>query len=372
MISLLPSKNGSVLAAVQNFLQTLLLNKLIDALYVSLESGYGPILPALVTDPAHLEQANPFAPVMPVNGARAVSAITQKKVPTKIGVVLRACEIRALVELVKLQQATLEDVLLIGVDCLGTYELPEYLALHQSGDFSLEDFIQKAGRGAQPVDSKLRLACQMCSQPIPEKGDIHIQLYGTVSETGIYVKTQEEIAEKIGLFPAHDHQTETRQNIVKQICEARQKARLTEIAAFNAKLSSNGTMAELFAACLRCHNCMTACPLCYCKTCLFRTAAFDHPPEHYLNAAFRKGATRLLGDTLLFHLTRLNHMATSCVNCGICSSACPVDIPVGLIFSTIGSQVQAAFDYSPGRNLEEPLPLATFQADEWTEIGEVK
>jgi formate dehydrogenase subunit beta len=117
---------------------------------------------------------------------------------------------------------------------------------------------------------------------------------------------------------------------------------------------------------------MTVCPICYCKTCLFKTASFDHQPEHYLTAARRKGATRLLGDTMLFHMTRLNHMSLSCVSCGMCTSACPADIPVGLVFSAIGAQVQAAFDYRPGREISETLPLITFQPNEWTEVGEAR
>jgi formate dehydrogenase subunit beta len=96
----------------------------------------------------------------------------------------------------------------------------------------------------------------------------------------------------------------------------------------------------------------------------------NHPPGYYLSAAHRKGAVRLLSDTLLFHMTRLCHMGTSCVSCGMCTSACPADIQVGTIFSAIGEQVQATFDYQPGRDVSEPLPLITFQPNEWTEVGE--
>jgi formate dehydrogenase subunit beta len=90
----------------------------------------------------------------------------------------------------------------------------------------------------------------------------------------------------------------------------------------------------------------------------------------YLNWARRKGAYRLPADTMLFHLTRLNHMVLSCVGCGMCTSHCPADLPVGRVFRTTGQQVQAAFDYEPGRSADEPLPLVTFREDEWLEMGE--
>ncbi len=80
----------------------------------------------------------------------------------------------------------------------------------------------------------------------------------------------------------------------------------------------------------------------------------------------------MLGDTLLFQLTRMNHMSASCVSCGMCTSACPANIPVGSIFSAVAEKVQAAFEYEAGHDVAEALPLITFHPNEWTEIGEDK
>ncbi len=372
MNGIIPTQNNDVLAAVRGLFRQMMESHLVEALYVPLELDGGGIAPALVTDPRHLARANPFAPAMPINAARAIADLTGKRAPTQIGVVLRACELRALVELIKLQQSSLEDIVLIGIDCPGTYEWTEYNRMQKSGGFHLDKYLAAAGRGEALPAPALRPACQMCTQPIPERVDIHLHLFGADLSQGIPVTLEDGIAQALEMVPVPAADGAGRQAVIDAVLAQRDRARQSEFAAMRQRLEEKDGFARLFDACIRCHNCSTACPICYCKTCLFCTASFDHAPEHYLNAARRKGAMRLLSDTILFHLTRLNHMGLSCVNCGMCTSACPADIPVGMIFSVIGGDVQAAFDYKPGHDLSEPLPLVTFQADEWSQVGERK
>lgn len=374
MLTTLPVENGNTLQAVRGFLRQLFASGLVEALYVPMETSAGAIVPALVTDPEKIEQANPLAPVMPINGARAVSTLTAKGSPVRMGVVLRPCEQRALVELVKLQQAKLDNVLVIGIDCAGTCEVSDYSAARKDGRMDLDEYLRWASSVQEaPLEGfSLRPACQMCTQPAPQKADITLHLFGATIDQAIPVSLDEPLAITLQLVENDPPAEAGLQAAQERLVAARARAREKELAGIRAKMNSNGGLQGLFSDCLRCHNCMTVCPICYCKTCLFRTAAFDHPPEHYLTAARRKGATRMLGDTLLFHATRLNHMSASCVSCGMCTTACPVDIPVGAIFSAVGEQVQAAFEYHPGRDVAEALPLITFQANEWTEIGEAR
>ncbi len=368
----IPVENGGALTAMRKFFARLLEDGLVDAIYLPLETEGVAVLPALVTDPARLQQANPLAPVMPINGARAVSAITDKQAPARLAAVLRPCEIRALIELVKLQQATLEGLTVIGIDCPGTYELPRFVAWRQENGDGRADYLAAARDGIDPslAGLDLRPACRMCVSPIPANAAVHIELFGVDTGQSLPLRIPDDWAGPLGL--AEGPEPDGRQAALDCLLAAHRQRRDQEMAAMQARLAAEGGLASLLATCIRCHNCMTACPICYCKVCLFRSTSFDHPPEHYLNAARRKGATRLLSDAVLFHLTRLNHMSTSCVNCGMCTSACPAEIPVGMIFSTVASQVQATFDYQPGRSLEEPLPLVTYRENEWTEVGEAK
>ena len=375
MNTIITVEEDDVLAALRGFLRRLMEIHVVDAIFVPLQEG-ATVMPALVTDPAVLEMANPLMPLMPINNARAISALTGKQAPAKIGAVLRPCEIRALVELVKLQQATLEDVVIIGIDCPGTYEVNEFLS--QNAEHSercvanFAEYLTAAKEGREPAIEGLALrpACQICVHPAPENVDVHIHLFGVDVSQGLPVTLKDEIAAALQITEQGAGGGESIGEAVARLTEGRKRVRENRLAEIRQKMTSNGGLSGLFTACIRCHNCMTACPICYCKTCLFKTAAFDHEPAYYLTAARRKGATRLLGDTLLFHITRLNHMSTSCVSCGMCSSACPSDIPVGMIFSAIGERVQQTFEYVPGESVKEPLPLITFQPNEWTEVGE--
>ena len=128
--TILPVKEGDILGVLRGFLGSLLENQIVDALLVPLEIGQGRSLAqTLVQDPVYLSGANPLSPVMPVNSATLVSQLTGDRPSQKVGVVLRSCEIRALIELVKLQQANLDNLTIIGVDCLGTYEVDDYARL---------------------------------------------------------------------------------------------------------------------------------------------------------------------------------------------------------------------------------------------------
>ena len=82
----------------------------------------------------------------------------------------------------------------------------------------------------------------------------------------------------------------------------------------------------------------------------------------------KRGGLRVPPGTILYQLGRLSHISISCVECGACDDVCPVDIPVSIIFKKVGGSVQKMFDYVPGKDVDEEIPLITFKKDEFTEF----
>ena len=125
---------------------------------------------------------------------------------------------------------------------------------------------------------------------------------------------------------------------------------------------------ETLSNCIRCYNCRDACPICYCRECIFDAEFMKPTARSMLRKAGKKGILKMPQDTLLFHITRLNHMVSSCVRCGMCEEACPNDLPVAMLFCSEADKVQKIFDYVPGKDPKEALPLATFKEKELEEI----
>jgi formate dehydrogenase subunit beta len=294
--------------------------------------------------------------------------LTHSSAGSKVGVVLRSCEIRALVELVKFNQAKLTNVVIIGVDCFGTYAVPEYAgALKQSPDLAAQ--LLSHARQGDREGFAFRRACAMCEHPVPEHSDLSIGFIGVDAGQSLIVEMRDDIAGQLGVEMA-GASAGSRDTVLANLVAARTAHRDAEFKQFEDRMHASGGMAAVFANCLECTNCMNACPICYCKECFFRTANAEHAPRELFRSAERQGALNMPPDALLFQMTRLNHMATSCIGCGMCEAACPHDIPLTTMFRSVGARVQGIFEYEPGRDVNCKPPFMEFKRDELLEIGE--
>lgn len=90
-----------------------------------------------------------------------------------------------------------------------------------------------------------------------------------------------------------------------------------------------------FQKCIKCYGCRNICPVCFCKEC-----SLEHKEL--------VGTGTLPPEVPIFHLVRAVHMAGRCIDCGLCEDACPVDIPLRLLYRKVNQIVVNVFDYETG------------------------
>ncbi|ETR73082.1 MAG: FdhB6 [Candidatus Magnetoglobus multicellularis str. Araruama] len=160
---------------IKAFFQDILTKGLIDTVLMPAKNKKGNSYAwFLMNKDGFLETSDPIPPVMTIQGANILKNITKKGESwSKTAVVLRPCELRAVIELTKLEQINLENIILISFDCPGAYPLTEYI----SGDQTSLD---------QQYDSSLytasfeteRNACIMCDKFTGQGADIQLCFLG--------------------------------------------------------------------------------------------------------------------------------------------------------------------------------------------------
>jgi len=362
-----------ILQSIRWFLTAALKTGEIDAVLVPGRRDDGrSIMPFLVSDPSQLESADPLSPAFALSSAKQVSRLTHRPSGKKIAAVLRPCEIRALIELVKLKQADLDPVLIISVDCLGAYTNKDWMGLSETGgkDMPYGDPARFIKQQLAHQDADVAPACRVCVNPVSDHADIRLGLFGMDVSRRLLIESSTQKGSDLMELLSLDSCTEPedRKKRISDFVTKRNEKRDAMFKNTSEKTDSLGKLDRYFEHCVNCYNCRVACPVCYCRECVFNTDVFDHDPYQYMIWARRKGALKLPADTLFFHLTRLAHMSVSCVGCGQCSNACPSGIPVMELFSLVAGDVQAAFDYRAGNDPGQALPLSEFKEKEFPDV----
>lgn len=114
-----------------------------------------------------------------------------------------------------------------------------------------------------------------------------------------------------------------------------------------------------FAKCIRCYACRKACPMCYCDPCFIDQTkprwAEKSPQAH---------------GNLMYHLTRFQHLAGRCIDCGECTRACPVDIPLYLFHKKVAKECEEMFKQAAGMNIEDKPVMVDFRVEDSDKILE--
>jgi formate dehydrogenase subunit beta len=323
---------------------------------------------SLFTDPEAFKAdgaACPLLPFMPANAGGLLSRLTLQGPPSElVAAVVKPCELRAFIELVKLNQCSLENILLISSTCSGVYPLDA--GVNGALEKKLPGYWEAVKQGE--LDDDVRPTCRACVNFAPQNADITVALLGEANldtQCTLYVNTEKGAAFVNGLEGAAlsgELESEPLQRALGQ-----REAFREELFA-GVEVGMQGLI-RTFGRCIGCHACKTVCPICYCYLCYFDSQHSERPPEFYQGELQKKEGLRVPPNTIFFQLGRMIHMSISCVGCGMCTDVCPADIPVSTLFSKVAASTQALFDYRPGRDVTEEIPLRTFEEEELVQVA---
>lgn len=322
---------------------------------------------SLITDPDELRSAVPFYPLMPVNAGKLMSRFTLKEGTKKpVAAVLKPCELRGFVELIKREQGNLDNLFIISSTCGGVF--PSKTEVDKTAEKKLPKYWVSVKKGE--ISPDLRSLCKACEELTPYSADITFDIVGNIGidkQTNCFLNTKkgEDLAK--GMKGDFSEKEFDRKNLDK-IIEKRQAEKKKLYDEIEKKMKGIDGLVDIFGRCIGCHGCSKVCPICYCKLCEFESPDSEYSPSNYESELRKRGGLRVPPGTLYYHLGRLTHISISCVACGACDDVCPVNIPVATIFKKIGESVQKMFNYTPGKDIDEDIPLVSFEKEEFAEI----
>jgi formate dehydrogenase (coenzyme F420) beta subunit len=333
---------GDPLGTVNKFVNTLWENGNLEGMLVSQnaldEEGAGL---RFLEDPKQFEQVNPFRPLMTFNAAKSIPESLKDHPNSRLGVVLRPCEMRALTEMAKHASIDLDQLLTICIDCLGTYPADDvhWRTERKGSSEGLSYEALQFARQGGIVAYRYRSACQMCSSPDARGADINIFVIGLPVRQYVLIQTKEEqTADRYQLSnitsrKADEGMLGQRQKVIWKLAERhnRTRERVVDGLADLIPTGIDALIAQLHQ-CGACQACLDACPIC----------SVDYPHSGTDSRYLREDVQRWL---------------VSCAGCGMCEQACVNHLPLSAIFGYIRQQLAQSMEYRPGYSGEDPLPF---------------
>ena len=271
-----------------------------------------------------------WGPMNVNNPAAYINSYIGRTVPAdkikKIGVVVKGCDSRSVVEMLQEKLIDRENIVLFALPCEGTFDMARIdQALGRYRKIDAVEF-DEAGVTITADGTARRFCiadyaqgkCYNCTMPKAAEADDSL---GSAPDITGNPTTPPELA-------------------------------MLDALSLSERMSFwKGEMER----CLRCYACRNACPLCVCRDhCIAETR-----DPHFVS---QEGAVK---EKLFFQCIHAVHLAGRCTGCGECQRACPVGIPILALRQQMARAIAEVFDgYKSGMDKEATPPLLGYLVDE--------
>jgi formate dehydrogenase (coenzyme F420) beta subunit len=278
--------------------------------------------PCVLEQPELFSKSNPFRPVMRANTARYVPEILMERPGSRLGAVLRPCEVRTLEEIDIIQPFDRQRLVILCADCLGTYHAAD-VQWREDRDRLDQEAIRFARQGGL-ASYRYRPACQVCRSPKADHADINIGLLGLPARQFILLELGEGYDSETPLYhnfsaaPAWPDLMSQRDRTLNRMAVRNSQTRERIVGGLVERIPATlEAFARQIDQCHECQECLAACPIC---------------SLHELERGEDGRYDRLdLADWLV-----------SCAGCGMCEQACLKNLPLSAIFGVIREELLAA------------------------------
>lgn len=332
-------------AALDDFLGRLMHASGAQRLLAPVEVQPGVVSPHVFRAGEDLRRINPLLPLMQANAAATLWAAAQEAPSSLMVAVLRPCEVRAAVELAKHGKLNLDSLILVGVDCLSTYEASYWKQGTEQNarraDWLMDEALALARTGQVRTEG-YRLACELCDRPAADyrAADVLVGLVGVNNRENLLILADEARDARWALQsltdrPATERETVDREVMLWRLAERRKEAAAARLESLGLADAYPGVILGYMGKCTLCGECIDACP----------------QWSDTLSEALGKGR-----EAFIQALVNATQRLASCAGCGMCQVHCPEGIPLSAIQRALSQQIQQRMHYAAGRDVHEPLP----------------
>jgi len=371
--------NGECGGAVASILKYLLESKTVDVV-LTVRKGvdiYDP-QPVFITDSAEIDKCAGSLHCGTLLLPKLIKKYLNGARDCKVAITCKGCDAKALYELAKRNQISMDNVVSIGLNCGGSIspQIARKMVREEYGvdpdtvfkeEIDKGQFIieykdkdgkkQEKGIKVDDLEAKglgRRLNCQRCETKIPRQCDLVCGNWGVIgpktgkatfveicSEKGAFVFDAAVKAGKLETCTPDSAGLEIRGKIENIMMKMGKKSQVKQFAELGEGAERLKKIMVETSRCIKCYGCITNCPICYCVECSTKKPHLVKPG--------------IIPPDIMFQMIRFAHIADSCINCGQCQELCPMDIPNALIMHAQQVELEKMFGHKPGYDMELPV-----------------